>query len=60
MHGLILGRDFRFHEFSDVAMTVAAFGATLILATLSWHFLEKPIVRWGHSWSYEDKPGAAL
>jgi peptidoglycan/LPS O-acetylase OafA/YrhL len=32
--------------------TVLAFSITIFAAMLSWHYFEKPIVRWGHKWRY--------
>jgi peptidoglycan/LPS O-acetylase OafA/YrhL len=34
------------------AVTVLAFALTLVLAALSWRFLEGPIVRWGQRARY--------
>lgn len=39
-------------SWSDVLAALLAFLITWILAVLSWNFFEKPIVRWGHSFSY--------
>jgi peptidoglycan/LPS O-acetylase OafA/YrhL len=54
-HSLILGRSSEFKTISDVAVTVLAFFITWLLAVLSWNFFEKPIIRWGHSFSYGSK-----
>ena len=55
-HGLISGKDFSaIHDLSDGAVTLLAFLVTLILAAFSWHFFEKPIIRWGHSFSYTNR-----
>ena len=59
MHGLILGRDDRFREISDVVVSAAAFAMTLLLATISWRFFEKPIIAWGRSFSYKDPKAPA-
>jgi peptidoglycan/LPS O-acetylase OafA/YrhL len=55
MHGLILGREVYITNLLDVSVTLVALFATLLLATLSWHFFEKSIIKWGHSFSYSDK-----
>jgi peptidoglycan/LPS O-acetylase OafA/YrhL len=55
MHDLILGKEIPIANLSDGAVTLAAFLTTLLLATLSWRFFEKPIVGWGHSFSYTNK-----
>jgi peptidoglycan/LPS O-acetylase OafA/YrhL len=52
MHGLILGNESHITNLADGSVTVAALVATLFFAALSWHFFEKPIIRWGHSFSY--------
>ena len=54
-HGLILGKAPTLEHFSDVAVTSFAFLLTLLLATFSWNFLEKPIINWGHSFSYNKR-----
>ena len=52
-HGLLLGKEsVAFTGFPDVLATVLAFLVTWFLAAMSWNFLEKPIVTWGHSFSY--------
>ena len=58
MHGLILGREVNIVNLTTGAVTIMAFLTTLLLATLSWHFFEKPIIRWGHSFSYGSKKPA--
>jgi peptidoglycan/LPS O-acetylase OafA/YrhL len=55
MHGLILGKEIDLVHLSDGIVTIMALLTTLLLATLSWHFFEKPIVRWGHSFPYTVK-----
>jgi peptidoglycan/LPS O-acetylase OafA/YrhL len=56
MHGLILGKEPpTITSISDGFVTLVALLTTLLLASLSWHFLEKPIIGWGHSFSYINK-----
>jgi peptidoglycan/LPS O-acetylase OafA/YrhL len=51
--GLILGRDLPgLSTLPEVLVTLLAFLITWFLAALSWRFLERPIVRWGHSFNY--------
>jgi peptidoglycan/LPS O-acetylase OafA/YrhL len=45
-------------NFRDIIAALLAFFITWILAVLSWNYFEKPIVRWGHSFSYAPKEGA--
>jgi len=54
-HGLILGKDLSITNLADGVVTLVAFGVTLLLAALSWRFFEKPIIDWGHSFSYTDR-----
>jgi len=51
-HGLILGRNIFNGNWTDGLVTLAAFGMTLMLATISWRWFEKPMVDWGHSFAY--------
>ncbi len=53
-HGLI-GKDQIINNFSDGLITFTALIATIFLAKFSWHFFEKPIIAWGHSFSYVGK-----
>jgi peptidoglycan/LPS O-acetylase OafA/YrhL len=56
MHGLILGTgSIAIANVSGFAATILAFAATWFLAALSWKFLEKPILRWGHSFTYASR-----
>ena len=52
MHGLILGKDPSITNSLDGIVTLTAFLTTLLLATLSWRFFEKPVIDWGHSFYY--------
>jgi peptidoglycan/LPS O-acetylase OafA/YrhL len=53
-HGL-MGKEASIKNFSDGLITFAALVATLLLAKFSWRFFEKPIIDYGHSFSYDDK-----
>lgn len=51
--GLILGTSaLPIDTFAGAATTFVAFLVTWLLAVVSWNFLEKPIIRWGHSFDY--------
>jgi peptidoglycan/LPS O-acetylase OafA/YrhL len=54
-HGLILGKDLSINNLADGVATLVAFLLTLLLAALSWRFFEKPIIDWGHSFSYTSR-----
>ncbi len=60
LHGLILGRGYYLGRLSDWVMTFVALFATLLFAFISWHFFEKPIIRWGHAFSYSGKAHPAI
>jgi peptidoglycan/LPS O-acetylase OafA/YrhL len=49
---LILGSPTEATALSRNLVALAAFFVTWLVAILSWHFFEKPIVRWGHSFRY--------
>lgn len=51
-HAAILGGRPGLGSMAEVAVTFAAFAATVGLAALSWHRLEKPMIQWGHSVRY--------
>jgi peptidoglycan/LPS O-acetylase OafA/YrhL len=53
-HGLIRGREPQIASLPDAAVTLLALILTLALATLSWVYFEKPLVKRGHQHSYED------
>jgi len=40
-----------------VASVVVAAAATLLLAVLSWHLLERPVMRWGQQRTSSSKSG---
>ena len=52
VHGILLGKGVQINNFQDAGATVIAFLATVFLAAVSWHFFEKPIIGWGHSFVY--------
>ncbi|HUC85326.1 MAG TPA: acyltransferase, partial [Candidatus Acidoferrales bacterium] len=52
LHGLLLGKDWKYQQTTDVLVTLLALLLTLSFARVSWRFLEKPIVKWGHSVKY--------
>ena len=52
VYGWMLGKPAAITNFMSGAATLTALGVTLLLAALSWHFFEKPIIKWGHSFAY--------
>jgi peptidoglycan/LPS O-acetylase OafA/YrhL len=53
-HYLIRGRSPRLESWGDAGVSALALGATLGVATISWRWLEKPLIRRGHSYSYRE------
>jgi peptidoglycan/LPS O-acetylase OafA/YrhL len=53
--GLILENTSFQNGFPAVIVTGIAFMVTLLLAAVSWHFFEKPIIRRSHLFSYTNK-----
>jgi peptidoglycan/LPS O-acetylase OafA/YrhL len=48
-----VGHDLpRFDSLRSIAITLLAFGVTLLIAELSWRFFEHPLVRRGHQYKY--------
>ncbi|HEX8650015.1 MAG TPA: acyltransferase [Pyrinomonadaceae bacterium] len=58
-HGLIRGREPQIASLPDAAVTLLALILTLALATLSWVYFEKPLVKRGHEHSYEESGNVA-
>ena len=54
MYHWILGNDSS-RTFLDVVANLLAFLMTWLLAVLSWRFLEKPLIDWGHSFVYRGR-----
>ena len=56
VHGLLLRKEsVCFDNFAAVMATLLALLVTWLLAVISWNFLEKPIINWGHSFLYSGK-----
>jgi peptidoglycan/LPS O-acetylase OafA/YrhL len=51
-HGFLLGRPPQMRNFSGVAVTCLALAVTIILARISYLYFEKPIIDYGHRFSY--------
>ncbi len=51
--GWLLGMNPRIANLKELLVSVLALALSLGLATISWHWLEKPIIRWGHSFQYQ-------
>ena len=54
IHGWMRGSNLNINGAADALATIAALGVTLLVATMSWRFFEKPIVDWGRSFGYEN------
>jgi peptidoglycan/LPS O-acetylase OafA/YrhL len=38
----------------EVAVTILAFAVSVILAVTSWRFVERPVLRFGYRWRYQE------
>jgi peptidoglycan/LPS O-acetylase OafA/YrhL len=52
---LILHSSPQIYSFKGIAVTVFAALITLALAALSWRYFEKPLIRRGHTYAYDQK-----
>jgi peptidoglycan/LPS O-acetylase OafA/YrhL len=52
MHGVILGGHPDIGTPAQFAVTVAAMAVSVAIASASWRFLEQPLIRIGHRWTY--------
>ena len=57
LFGPVTGGEPRLSTASDAGLMLLAVAVTLALASLSWIVLERPLLKWGQSWSYA--PSAA-
>jgi peptidoglycan/LPS O-acetylase OafA/YrhL len=51
-HGILLRAEPQLYSLRQLGVTVLALLATLGVASVSWRFLEKPLIRRGHAYSY--------
>lgn len=58
IHGALRHSDPQIRSPLDAGITVLALGITLGVAMLSYHFVESPILRYGHRFQYYPKPKA--
>lgn len=54
-HGILLHAEPQLYNLSQLTVSVFALVATLGVASFSWRFFEKPLVRHGHDYSYEER-----
>jgi peptidoglycan/LPS O-acetylase OafA/YrhL len=62
MHGLILGNRPDIGKFTQAGVTIGALVVSIAIAHLSWVYLERPMIRFGHQWRYRESrlSGAGL
>jgi peptidoglycan/LPS O-acetylase OafA/YrhL len=53
-HRIFFHAETRLYNLSQLAVSMLALFVTLAVASLSWHYFEKPLIRRGHAYSYED------
>jgi peptidoglycan/LPS O-acetylase OafA/YrhL len=51
-HRILLQSEPRIYDLKGVSVTAAAVVVTIVIATLSWKFFERPLVRRGHRFKY--------
>jgi peptidoglycan/LPS O-acetylase OafA/YrhL len=51
---------FRWNDAKDVRLAAVSFAVVYLIAAVSWEWFEKPFVRFGHHFRYEDDQGAAF
>jgi peptidoglycan/LPS O-acetylase OafA/YrhL len=60
MGGYFAGRsDFLVEDAWSFSVWLGAILATLALAALSWRFVERPMIAFGHRWTYQRRRAAA-
>jgi peptidoglycan/LPS O-acetylase OafA/YrhL len=59
LHGYLRGGVPELTDASGVLVTLLAIATTFGLSWVSYRYFEKPIVRWGHQWGYDDRPAVA-
>jgi peptidoglycan/LPS O-acetylase OafA/YrhL len=55
-HLVVLHADPQIYNLRGVGVTLLALGLTLVVASLSWRYFEKPLIRRGHSYAYGGGP----
>jgi peptidoglycan/LPS O-acetylase OafA/YrhL len=58
LHSLLLGQEPRIADGRDAVVTVVALAVTLVLATLSWNYFERPITQFGQARPYRKRVAA--
>lgn len=53
LFGFIIGRPPQIADLPSLAVMLAAVGATVIVAEMSYQWLEQPLIRWGHCFTYD-------
>ena len=53
LHQILRGQVPRMASGTDAAVTLLAFGVTVVLAHFSWRWLESPVIRRGHTMRYQ-------
>jgi peptidoglycan/LPS O-acetylase OafA/YrhL len=60
LYGPVTGGEPRLGSASDAALMLLTVAVTLAVAWLSWRLLERPLLRWGRSFTYEPADGPAM
>jgi peptidoglycan/LPS O-acetylase OafA/YrhL len=53
LHGFVLGARPDVGTPAQILVTLVALGLSFGVAALSWRFMERPLIQFGHRWRYE-------
>lgn len=56
-HRVLLHADLEIYDLRGVLVSLLALGLTFGVASLSWRFFEKPLIRRGHGYAYGERVG---
>src|SRR4029077_758958 len=60
LHGFVLGARPDVATPEQILVTLGALALSVAVAALSWKFLERPLIEFGHRWRYDREPPAAV
>lgn len=52
-HAIFLRSEPQIYNLQGVGLSLLAFGLTLVVAAVTWRYIEKPLIRRGHVYTYE-------
>jgi peptidoglycan/LPS O-acetylase OafA/YrhL len=60
VHGILRNAEPKINNLHDASITLFAFVCTLVLAFISYHAMERPILKWGRHFQYRDQARSVL